>query len=72
MLITLKTAKGTKQLRLDPSVYESLQKEKAQVGDVVYIEANSGSVRRVGRCDVFATEVDLEADEYVPLPKGMI
>ena len=26
--------------------------------------------QRVGRCDAYATEVDLEADEYVPLPKG--
>ena len=40
-----------------------------QVGDVIYIEANSGAVKRVGRCDVHATEFDLEAEEYVPLPK---
>jgi DNA helicase TIP49 (TBP-interacting protein) len=26
--------------------------------------------QRVGRCDAYATEYDLEADEYVPLPKG--
>lgn len=41
-----------------------------QVGDVIYIEANSGAVKRVGRCDAYATEFDLEAEEYVPLPKG--
>lgn len=40
-----------------------------QVGDVIYIEASSGAVKRVGRCDVHATEFDLEAEEYVPLPK---
>jgi RuvB-like protein 1 (pontin 52) len=45
VLITLRTAKGTKQLRLDPSIYESIQKEKVQAGDVVYIESNSGSVK---------------------------
>ena len=33
------------------------------MGDVIYIEANSGAVKRVGRSDAFATE-------YVPLPKG--
>ena len=38
-------------------------------GDVIYIEANSGAVKRVGRCDAYATEFDLEAEEYVPLPK---
>lgn len=36
---------------------------------MIYIEANSGAVKRVGRCDVHATEFDLEAEEYVPLPK---
>lgn len=27
-------------------------------------------MRRVGRSDQHATEADLEADEYVPIPKG--
>ncbi|EDV21554.1 RuvB-like 1 [Trichoplax sp. H2] len=70
VVIGLKTAKGTKQLKLDPSIYESLLKEKVEPGDVIYIEANSGAVKRQGRCDAFATEFDLEAEEYVPLPKG--
>lgn len=39
------------------------------MGDIIYIEANSGAVKRVGRCDAYATEFDLEAEEYVPLPK---
>lgn len=41
-----------------------------QVGDVIYIEANSGAVKRQGRSDSFSFEYDLEAEEYVPLPKG--
>jgi RuvB-like protein 1 (pontin 52) len=96
VIIGLKTIKGTKQLKLDPSIYESLQKEKVQVGDVIYIEANTGSVKvsgiyflkkikikfnfikflnfyqRQGRSDSYATEYDLEAEEYVPLPKGEV
>lgn len=72
VLIGLKTVKGTKQLKLDPSIYESIQKEKVTVGDVVYIEANTGAVKRVGRSDAYATEFDLEAEEYVPLPKGEV
>lgn len=40
------------------------------MGDVIYIEASSGAVKRVGRCDLYATEFDLEAEEYVPMPKG--
>merc|ERR1711879_423132 len=70
LMIGLKTTKGSKTLKLAPQIYESLQKEKVSVGDVTYIEANSGASRRVGRSDSYATEFDLEADEYVPVPKG--
>jgi RuvB-like protein 1 (pontin 52) len=72
VIIGLKTVRGQKQLRLHPSVYESIQREKVEVGDVIYIESNSGAVKRVGRSDAFATQFDLEAEEYVPLPKGQV
>merc|ERR1712159_686477 len=72
VMIGLKTTKGTKTLKLAPQIYESLQKEKASIGDVIYIEANTGSAKRVGRSDAYATEFDLEADEYVPVPKGEV
>jgi len=72
VIIGLKTTKGTKTLKLDPSIYEGLTKEKCSVGDVIYIEANNGAVKRVGRSDTYATEFDLEAEEYVPLPKGEV
>lgn len=70
VLIGLKTSKGVRQLKLDPSIYEGLQREGVRPGDVIYIEANSGAVKRVGRCDVYASEFGLEGEEYVPLPKG--
>jgi len=54
VVIGLKTSKGTKQLKLDPSIYEALQKEKVVEGDVIYIEANSGAVKRQGRSDAYA------------------
>lgn len=72
VIVGLKTAKGTRQLKLDPLIYENLQKERVRPGDVIFIEANSGAVKRVGRSDAFAAEVDLEAEEYVPLPKGEV
>ncbi|KAJ3241007.1 RuvB-like protein 1 [Chytriomyces hyalinus] len=72
VVIGLKTVKGNKQLKLDPMIYEGLQKEKVQVGDVIYIEASTGAVKRVGRSDAFATEYDLEAETYVPMPKGEV
>jgi RuvB-like protein 1 (pontin 52) len=70
VLLGLKTTKGAKQLRLDPSIYEQIQKEKVTIGDVIYVEGSTGAVKRVGRSDAYATEFDLEAEEYVPLPKG--
>ena len=70
VVVGMKTTKGQKQLKLDPSIYENIQKEKVAVGDVIYIEATSGAVKRVGRSDAYATEYDLEAEEYVPIPKG--
>ena len=33
VVIGMKTAKGTKQLKLDPSIYEALQKERVEVGE---------------------------------------
>ena len=72
VIIQLKTTKGSKQLKLDPSIYENIQKEKVKVGDVIYIEASSGQVKRVGRSDQYSAEYDLEAEEYVPIPKGEV
>lgn len=45
VIVGLKTVKGTKQLKLDPSIYEAILKEKIIVGDVIYIEANTGAVK---------------------------
>lgn len=72
VVIGLKTTKGTKQLKLDPTIYEALQKENVDVGDIIYIEASSGSVKRVGRSDRFSTDVDLSSETFVPLPRGQV
>lgn len=45
VVLGLKTVKGTKQLRLDPTIYESILKEKIVVGDVVYIDYATGAVK---------------------------
>jgi RuvB-like protein 1 (pontin 52) len=55
---------------LDPTFHCPLAKEGVQVDAVIHIEADSGTVKRVGPSDSFATEFDLEAKECVPLPKG--
>eukprot|EP01023_Acetabularia_acetabulum_P020852 TRINITY_DN20892_c0_g1_i5.p1 TRINITY_DN20892_c0_g1~~TRINITY_DN20892_c0_g1_i5.p1 ORF type:complete len:236 (-),score=52.13 TRINITY_DN20892_c0_g1_i5:15-722(-) len=68
VIIGLKTTKGSKQLKLDPSIYDGLQKEKVQTGDVIYIEANSGAVKRVGRCDNFASRIWMPVFETKSFP----
>ncbi|KAF7359504.1 DNA helicase [Mycena sanguinolenta] len=70
VVVGLKTVRGTKQLRLDPIIYEAILKEKIVVGDVIYVEHQTGAVKRVGRSDAYASSYDLEAETYVPLPKG--
>jgi TIP49 P-loop domain len=45
VIVGLKTVRGTKQLRLDPTIYEAILKEKILVGDVIYVEANTGAVK---------------------------
>ncbi|KAF6763303.1 RuvB-like helicase 1 [Ephemerocybe angulata] len=46
VVVGLGTVKGTKQLRLDPPIYEAILKEKIVVGDVIYAEANTGAVKK--------------------------
>ena len=45
VIVGLKSTKGTKQLRLDSSIYESMLKHKVAVGDVIMLEANTGVVK---------------------------
>lgn len=61
VIIGLKTVKGTKNLKLDPSIYESIQKEKVAIGDVIYIEANTGAVKVTVRLsEVDCSELDVQ------------
>lgn len=70
IIMTLRTIKGTRTLRLSPKIHEQIAREKIKIGDVIYIETNTGHVKRLGRCNAYAKEYDIEFDEYVSLPKG--
>ncbi|CDW59954.1 ruvB 1 [Trichuris trichiura] len=72
VVVGLRTTKGSKQLKLDASLYNSIIEQKIEVGDVIYMETNSGKIKRLGRSDVYATKYDLEIETYVPLPKGEV
>lgn len=70
--MTLKSAKGTRQFSFDPSIYASLCREQVQVGDIIHLETGSGLVKRLGRCNAYKYEYDLENETYLPLPKGEV
>jgi len=72
VIVVLRTTRGKKTVRLPPSVHEKMTRENVTVGDVIYIEAGTGLVSRMGRCDRYSTAFDLEQDTYVPLPKGEV
>ena len=72
VIIELKTKKDKKQLKLDPTIYKEIQKLKIDKGDIIYIDAMSGSINRIGKCDDYSNEYDLESETYVPIPKGFV
>ncbi|ETO34584.1 hypothetical protein RFI_02507 [Reticulomyxa filosa] len=73
VIVGLKTqGNNNKQIKLAPQIYDNLLKNKVSIGDIIYIDAATGRVTRVGRCDKYGTEFDLEKDNYVPLPKGVV
>lgn len=72
IVISLKSTRGSKRLKLTASLADGINKQKITVGDVVYIEADAGIIKRIGRSDSFASEYDLETETYVPLPKGEV
>jgi RuvB-like protein 1 len=70
--IMLKAGKGSRKIKVSAALYEQIEKQKIVIGDVVYIEANSGVIKRLGRSELHMSEFDLEADAYIPLPKGEV
>ncbi|CAL6025106.1 TBP-interacting_protein TIP49 [Hexamita inflata] len=70
--ITLATKKAEQELKLDGSVYQQLEQQNVKQGDVIYIESNSGLVKRLGRADKYVTDSKLENDQFVPVPQGEV
>lgn len=67
--ISLKTLKGSKRLRISASLYNLVEKENISVGDIVYIESNSGIIKRLGRSEAYIQDIDIESERYVSIPK---
>jgi RuvB-like protein 1 (pontin 52) len=68
--IVIQATKGTRTFTLPPDLYEEMQKQKIRVGDVIYVEVDSGRIVREGRYNELQDEGNLEIDKYLPMPKG--
>ena len=72
--IRLKTKVEEKTFNVDETVAMELATKGIQVGDVIWIDAETGRVTRLGRCEEAPEEhkYDIEVAHKVPLPSGLI
>ncbi|KAH9386532.1 RuvB-like protein 1 [Nematocida major] len=70
--VSLRSAKRSERLTLNPSLSQEIIRQKITVGDVIYIEPEENIIKKIGRSDSYASEFDIESDKYVPMPKGDI
>ena len=78
-VITLKTKKETNTFRVGAEIAEQLIARGVEVGDVIWIDAETGRVTKVGRArgadlgsEVKLEEYDITARRYVEIPDGRI
>uniref|UniRef100_A0A0A9YU44 RuvB-like helicase n=1 Tax=Lygus hesperus TaxID=30085 RepID=A0A0A9YU44_LYGHE len=46
VIVTLQTTNDSKTLKLDSTIYDQIVKENVRVGDIIYIDSTSGTVKR--------------------------
>lgn len=68
--ITLKSLKGSKTLKFSSSLFTVIQNENITVGDIIYVECNSGIIKRLGRSESCMQDNELESEKYLSIPKG--
>ncbi|EPR79380.1 RuvB/Pontin protein, partial [Spraguea lophii 42_110] len=68
----IKTAKGTKITKLSGEFYNELISQRIEEGDIIFIEASAGLIKRLGRSETFVKAYDLERDKYIPLPTNEV
>nr|XP_027205429.1 ruvB-like helicase 1 [Dermatophagoides pteronyssinus] len=72
IVATLRASNGTLTLKLAPSLHSSFQREEISIGDVVYIQADAGVVKRLGRCESHANTSEVDLEDFVALPRGSV
>ncbi len=70
--LTLKTKSETRTFSVDEDIAQQLLELGISKGDVIWIDAETGRVVRVGRCKEAEVTYDIEYRRRVPLPSGPI
>jgi len=74
--ITLKTKKEERSFRVGAEIAEQLIAKGIEVGDVIWIDAETGRVTKIGRAEeapgIKLEEYDITARKTIPLPDGDI
>jgi len=70
--ITLKTKQEEKTFQVDEEITMELLGKGVREGDVIWIDAESGRVTKVGRSEDYITAYDIGAVKKVPVPDGPI
>ncbi|RLE87413.1 MAG: TATA box-binding protein [Thermoprotei archaeon] len=71
-IIRLKTRSEEKTLEVDESVTEELLAKGVSEGDVIWIDANTGRVTKVGICSEYSKRYDISATRVIPMPDGSV
>ncbi len=70
-IITLKTKKETRTLKIDSNIVMQLLQKSVSEGDVIWIDEETGRVTRVGRAKGYG-EYDVGVRDIVEIPDGPI
>ena len=74
--ITLKTTKEERTFRVGTEIAEQLLMRGVEIGDVIWIDAETGRVTKIGKVEspsgVKVEEYDITASKKVPVPSGEI
>lgn len=72
--IKLKTKNEERSFNVDESIVQELLARNVAIGDVIWIDAETGRVNKLGRCQEApeTARYDIEASSKVPMPTGPI
>ena len=70
--ITLKTTMEKKTLSVDSTITYELLNKGVEKGDVIWIDAETGRIHKIGRAETAEKTYDVGVEKTVPVPSGSI